>query len=184
LIYADPPYPDGVRSSPGKIYEDELLTDQEHTEVLDLLLAMPCKVMLSSYENDLYNRKLKHWRREQYHTVNRAGTRVVETVYLNFPEPAELHDYTHIGDDRRDRWRMEKRLRNWTGQLINMKPAERGAMLSRLSAAMDVFYSEARERERLESEALVRRAKVQEKKRRPTTPKKTSATAEETELFV
>jgi DNA adenine methylase len=181
LIYADPPYPDSVRSSPGKIYEDELLSDQEHAELCDLFLSLPCKMMVSSYENDLYNRKLKHWRKEQYATTNRAGTRVIETVYLNFPEPAELHDYSHVGDDRRERWRIEKRLRNWTGQLQAMRPAERGAMLSRLTEAMDAFYAEARAVEQQEAEALVRRAKAAEKKRRPIAPK-TASRPEQMEL--
>jgi DNA adenine methylase len=184
LIYADPPYRNADRSSPGRIYKYELLSDQEHAELLDLFLAMPCKVIISGYDNDLYNRKLRGWRREQYATVNRAGTRIIETAWLNFPEPAELHDYTHVGENRRDRWRMEKRLRNWTGQLKAMTWPERGAMLARLNDEVSELYASELERERKAAESLVRRAKVAERKLfRQVTPEKASSTAAEVELF-
>lgn len=146
LIYLDPPYPDAVRSTKGKIYEFEMLTEQEHAEFCSLVVAIPARVMVSGYDNELYNDMLKGWRKEQIPTSNRAGQKVIETVWLNFPEPVELHDYKHAGDDYRDRWRITKRLRNWTGQLKEMTPAERGAMLAQLSDAMEDFNQEGRER--------------------------------------
>lgn len=129
LIYADPPYLIESRSSKSKIYQFEMFDRREHVELLDLAAAAPCKVMISAYANGLYNRKLKNWRREEIPTTNRAGDRVIETVYLNFPEPFELHDYEHVGTDFRDRWRIEKRRRNWTRNWLAMPPLERYAIL-------------------------------------------------------
>lgn len=184
LIYCDPPYPNDVRSSKGPIYEFELMTGAEHAELCDLLLAIPCKVMLSGYENSLYNKKLKGWRKETIPTVNRAGNKVTETVWLNFPQPVELHDYSHVGADYRDRWRMTKRLRTWTGQLEAMQPAERGAMLKQLADAMEAFHAAGREREAAAADKLRRDAAKFEKVFKPAvTPKSALVAGESPELF-
>lgn len=186
VLYVDPPYPEDVRSCKKPIYKFELTAAAEHDELCSLLLAIPCKVILSGYDNDLYNDRLRGWRKETIPTVNRAGTRVIETVWLNFPEPVELHDYQHVGDNFRDRWRYEKRLRNWTGQLKAMRPAERGAMLQRLAEAMEEFHAEGRERDDKASASLVRKAKRFEKKFKAlgsVTPETASTPAEEQELF-
>lgn len=181
LIYADPPYPDDVRSTPGRIYEFELMAEAEHAELCDVLLSIPCKIMLSGYENELYNSKLKGWRKETIPTTNRAGHKVTETVWLNFPEPVELHDYEHVGDNFRDRWRFEKRLRNWTAQLIEMRPAERGAMIAKLGVAMDEFNAAGRAADAAATAKAMRRAKQFEAKLKPVqlaTPKSTLPPAE------
>lgn len=164
VLYADPPYPDSVRSSPGKIYEFELMAEKEHAELCDLLLSLPCKVIVSGYENELYNSKFKGWRKETINTTNRAGSRVIETVWLNFPEPVELHDYSHVGDNYRDRWRFEKRLRNWTGQLKAMRPAERGAMVEQLLQGIDAFNATGRAADVAAAGKLAKRAAKFEKK--------------------
>lgn len=188
VVYCDPPYPEDVRSCKKPIYKFELMAAAEHDELCSLLLALPCKVILSGYDNELYNDRLRGWRKESIPTTNRAGSRVIESVWLNFPEPVELHDYAHVGNDYRDRWRMEKRLRNWTGQLIDMKPAERGAMLERLAAAMDEHNAAGRERDAAATAKRIRKAAAAEKKlkastRRPTTPDPASKPAKEQELF-
>jgi len=61
LIYADPPYVLATRS--GRMYRHEM-TDADHTELLEALDAHPGPVLLSGYDNPLYNERLKHWRRD------------------------------------------------------------------------------------------------------------------------
>jgi len=185
LLYCDPPYPDGVRSSKGRIYKFELMAEAEHNELCSLLLAIPCKIILSGYDNDLYNDRLKGWRKESIPTTNRAGKRVLETVWLNFPAPVELHDYQHAGENYRDRWRIEKRLRNWTGQLERMTPAERGAMLERLAAGMEQFNAAGRLADDKATALTLKRAKAAEKdlKTGSVTPGSASPPATEQELF-
>lgn len=58
LIYADPPYLPSTRTQ--KMYGQEM-TEEEHVEMLDLLNAHPGPVVLSGYDNDLYNEKLLSW---------------------------------------------------------------------------------------------------------------------------
>jgi hypothetical protein len=157
----------------------------EHDELCSLLLALPCKVILSGYQNDLYDRRLKGWRKETINTTNRAGSRVVETVWLNFPEPVELHDYSHAGDDFRDRWRITKRVRNWTGQLKQMKPAERGAILTELAAVMAEFNAAGAVLDAKATAKTIKAARKAERalKSKSVTPKPAASTTTEPELF-
>lgn len=59
LIYADPPYLPETRTQ--KMYSHEM-TLSEHAEMLDILAEHPGPVVLSGYDNELYNVKLRGWR--------------------------------------------------------------------------------------------------------------------------
>ena len=60
LIYADPPYMPETRN--GGIYAHEC--DAEfHEKLLDALVKHKGSVVISGYDNDLYNNRLKDWRR-------------------------------------------------------------------------------------------------------------------------
>ena len=61
FIYCDPPYPISTRS--GRIYAHEM-TDQDHIELLELLLKHPGPAMISGYENEIYNNLLEGWHKE------------------------------------------------------------------------------------------------------------------------
>ncbi|SHN77469.1 DNA adenine methylase [Desulfitobacterium chlororespirans] len=80
LIYADPPYVLGTRT--GKQYKCEM-TDNDHREMLQALLDHPGPVILSGYENDVYNTILHGWHKESVNA--QAGYRkpVVETIWMN-----------------------------------------------------------------------------------------------------
>jgi DNA adenine methylase len=58
LIYADPPYLPSTRTQ--MMYGHEM-TEQEHIEMLDVLYAHPGPVVLSGYDNDVYNERLADW---------------------------------------------------------------------------------------------------------------------------
>lgn len=58
LIYADPPYLPSTRTQ--KMYGQEMSTE-DHVEMLALLLEHPGPVVLSGYDNDMYNDLLAHW---------------------------------------------------------------------------------------------------------------------------
>lgn len=58
LIYADPPYLMETRTQ--KMYAHEMTFD-EHVEMLDVLVSHPGPVVISGYENALYNRYLRGW---------------------------------------------------------------------------------------------------------------------------
>lgn len=60
FIYADPPYLHGTRKNYLYRYE---MTDNEHAELLKLLISHPGKVLLSGYENEMYNYYLSGWKK-------------------------------------------------------------------------------------------------------------------------
>jgi len=60
LIYADPPYPHGVRTQ--HMYGNEM-TDEDHLRLLKALLAHPGPVVVSGYTNEMYDDFLDGWKR-------------------------------------------------------------------------------------------------------------------------
>lgn len=81
FIYADPPYLTGTRKS--NLYKHEM-SDKDHEELLLLLLDHPGKVIISGYENDMYNNFLKGWHKEHKRTQAETGTIRVETIWMNY----------------------------------------------------------------------------------------------------
>jgi len=60
LIYADPPYLMETRTQ--KMYAHEMNVD-EHLELLDVLRSHPGPAVVSGYENALYDRQLRRWKK-------------------------------------------------------------------------------------------------------------------------
>lgn len=60
LIYADPPYPHGVRTQ--HMYGKEM-SDEDHVFLLTTLLAHPGPVVVSGYAHEMYDDTLSHWTR-------------------------------------------------------------------------------------------------------------------------
>ncbi len=77
LIYADPPYVLSTRSR--KQYRHEM-SDQDHVELLETLLQYTGPVMLSGYDNEIYNTYLSGWRKESIPA--RAENSLPRTEYL------------------------------------------------------------------------------------------------------
>jgi hypothetical protein len=130
LCYIDPPYLFDVRSSKRRIYAHEFGTEEEHAELLRLVVTLPCMVMLSGYRSEFYDRTLWKWRRAQFQTTNRAGARTLEVVWMNFPAPLELHDYRFLGKGFRERERIKRKRERWKAKLLRMPQLERHAILS------------------------------------------------------
>lgn len=133
FIYLDPPYVQEVRSNNKRMYDSEFSDWFSHEELLSYILTLGCNVMISGYEHPVYDSKLSGWRKVSFQGLSRGG-RTVETIWMNYPEPAELHDYRYVGDGYREREAIQKRQKNWIGQLRDMKPLHRKAMLARLNA--------------------------------------------------
>ena len=85
LIYADPPYVLGTRH--GKQYRHEM-TDQDHADLLDALKAHKGPVLLSGYDNPLYNDALCGWYREARTAYTQTMSKKTEVLWMNF-EPAD-----------------------------------------------------------------------------------------------
>lgn len=135
LVYADPPYLRAVRSCKRDYYRHELATEAEHLALLEFLRGLPCMVILSGYWSDLYTRELADWRTESFWTTNRRGRRVREWLWMNFPEPFELHDYRFLGDGWRERQRIRRKKTRHVNRLLSMPPLERAAVLAAIDEA-------------------------------------------------
>lgn len=85
LIYCDPPYIISTRH--GKQYWYEM-DDDGHDELLDVALAHKGPVLISGYDNSLYNDRLKGWHREEKISYSQIGSKKREVLWMNF-EPAE-----------------------------------------------------------------------------------------------
>lgn len=81
FIYADPPYLHGTRKN--YLYKFEM-QDVEHKALLDVLVKHPGKVLLSGYDNDMYNEMLWGWNKVQKVTRAEGGRARVETLWMNY----------------------------------------------------------------------------------------------------
>lgn len=87
FIYADPPYLLSTRK--GYLYEYEM-TEKEHIILLDVLLKHKGKVMISGYDNALYNNKLKNWYKAYKNTRAEGAVKRVEVVWMNYNPSNQL----------------------------------------------------------------------------------------------
>ena len=81
LIYCDPPYLPSLRKK--QIYAHETSEDY-HKELLRVLKKSKSKVVLSGYDNDLYNSELYDWHTEEKKTTAQMGLHRTEKIWMNF----------------------------------------------------------------------------------------------------
>jgi len=123
FCYLDPPYLLETRTSSNR-YQFEL-THEQHLQLLDKACRIPYMVAISCYDSALYSRKLKGWRKIQFQSQTRGGTRT-ETLYMNYPEPSpnQLHDPRFLGANFRDRERGKRRINTIKGKIERLEPLE------------------------------------------------------------
>lgn len=131
FIYIDPPYPMETRRSQRPIYKHEFTVEQ-HKELLALASTLKCNVMISSYQNKLYDSVLKKWRKLSFNAQTRAG-KAVETLYMNYTEPQALHDYKYLGKDYRERERIKNKTNRWIKRLHKLPDLEKKALISAIN---------------------------------------------------
>lgn len=133
LVYCDPPYLMETRSTRERIYRFEF-SDAEHERLLLLLRSLPCAVMLSGYRSPMYQFLLPWpaWRRIDFQAGTRGGART-ESLWMNFPERPERHDYRYHGADFRERERFKRKRLRWLAKLAAMPELDRLALLDALA---------------------------------------------------
>ena len=133
LVYCDPPYLFGTRASGRRgLYRHEFGEVEEHRALCARLQELPCAVMVSGYHSAEYDEWLRGWRRDRFRTTTRGGRTAWEYVWLNFPEPLELHDYRYLGQGYRERERIKRKKTRWARRWAEMPAQERYAILSAL----------------------------------------------------
>jgi len=136
LVYLDPPYPFETRSYQGKVYRHEM-TDDDHRRLLKVIKRIPARVIISSYWSKLYANALSDWRTVSFPTVKRNGERVEEWLWMNYPQPLELHDYSYVGEGFRERERIRRRLKRWVNNFRGMDAREAQAIAAALKQVSD-----------------------------------------------
>lgn len=129
FVYLDPPYLWATRRCARRYYRYEF-TDADHARLLDVIIGLPCKALISGYYSEMYADALQGWSVHTFEAATRAGRTATEYVWYNYPRPVELHDYRFLGDDRTERQRIKRKRDRWTRRLDQMPPLERFAVLS------------------------------------------------------
>lgn len=130
FVYLDPPYLD-VRN-----YYHDCLSEEDHRELCRLFCALPCPAALSGYHSEAYAAELHGVRFIEIPTVNRGGKACVEVLWCNYPPPVLLHDARFIGDSRRGRERIRRRVRNWRRNFRGMSSVEKQAVIEELQSEL------------------------------------------------
>lgn len=81
LIYCDPPYLQTLRKK--NLYKHELDEDY-HRRLLAALKKSKSKVVLSGYDNEIYNTELAEWSTDTVQTVVQMGKHRTEKLWMNF----------------------------------------------------------------------------------------------------
>lgn len=130
FVYCDPPYLLKTRSS-GRIYRHEM-TEAQHVELLAVLKRLPCPVAISGYYSSLYAESLQGWRHISFDAMTRGRRMGREYVWMNYPEPEALHDYAYLGNNKRQRERVRRKVETWAAGLARLPRLERQAILAKL----------------------------------------------------
>jgi DNA adenine methylase len=133
VIYCDPPYVFSTRQ--GRRYYTHEMTDEQHEALLYSLNFLNCDVLLSGVDSALYSARLKpnRWRCIRY-KVRWHNKTAVECLWMNFPEPVELHDWRFAGFTYRERFAMNRFVNRWFARIGLMPPRKRQFVLNQLAA--------------------------------------------------
>ena len=130
LVYADPPYPMAARNERNRYRHD--YDERDHAILLEVLVGLNCKVLVSGQLTPLYCERLAHWRRIEFKSGGRRGGRT-ETLWANFPESDSLHEPAKAGATFRDRERVKRRLATMRQKVERMNGAERSLFVEWLT---------------------------------------------------
>lgn len=83
LHYVDPPYLMGLWNKQDRKVYKNVLTDNDHIELLELLKTVKGYVVLSCYDNKIYRDILPDWHIEQKETINQKIQKRIETIFIN-----------------------------------------------------------------------------------------------------
>lgn len=131
FVFLDPPYHHSTRPKNTKLYNHEM-TDLEHILLLNNVLKLNCKVMISHPKCDLYEKTLKDWRKVEVKERYHQKTQIV-VLYMNYPEPKELQCYNYFGNDCWERQQMKRKLKGYTNKFSKMSVLEKNYILNELN---------------------------------------------------
>jgi site-specific DNA-adenine methylase len=132
LLYVDPPYLPETRRR-AKVYKCDYDV-HDHVRLLRILVSLPCMVLVSGYENALYDNTLQGWNKQTFQAKTHVDVRV-ETLWFNYEAPRLLHDSRYMGANFRQRQDSKRRLERLKEKVCAMDPCERAAFTTWLYEA-------------------------------------------------
>ena len=90
-------------------------------------------MLISGYWSPLYAAALHNRRTITFTANTRGGRPAREYLWMNYPPPTELHDYRYLGNEKRERERITRKVRTWSAGLLRLPQLEREAILSGIS---------------------------------------------------
>lgn len=91
LMYIDPPYLLSTRNK--RIYKHEM-NDQDHIDLMNAFLNHKAKIVLSGYDNEMYNDYLQGWQKQTRNVLAEGGKTATEVLWFNY----ELANQISFGD--------------------------------------------------------------------------------------
>ena len=87
FMYLDPPYLHGTRKN--YLYRHEM-DDYEHEDLLKEIISHPGRILISGYDNEMYNDYLHNWHKAYKTTVAEAGQKRTEILWMNYPMEQQM----------------------------------------------------------------------------------------------
>lgn len=87
FMYIDPPYLWGTRKK--YLYKHEM-DNEGHEELVKVLVKHPGKILLSGYDNALYNDYLSGWRKAYKRTAAENGLSRTEVLWMNYKQEEQI----------------------------------------------------------------------------------------------
>lgn len=85
LMYLDPPYLRSTRKS-GALYAVEMDL-AGHKQLLSMITQSRAKIIISGYDNDMYNDALTGWHKDRIVAQTTSAEKAEETVWMNYGPP-------------------------------------------------------------------------------------------------
>ncbi|WP_432328885.1 hypothetical protein ACRQ5D_10775 [Mucilaginibacter sp. P25] len=140
FIYIDLPYLFSTRKGQRPVYRFEA-DEFKHIAVIKATRALKhARVMFSHYPNDLYDEMLAGWQTFNFMSTTRKG-QVLERIYYNYELTDQLHDYSYIGEDFREREALSRVKKNFIRKLKRLDPQLRNAILQDLTSQKNALLA-------------------------------------------
>ena len=73
------------------------MADNQHEELLLTILQSKAKIIISGYENDMYNDYLKEWNKKSFQSNAEYGLKREEVIWFNFETDKQMNLFDFIG---------------------------------------------------------------------------------------
>lgn len=136
FVYMDPPYRHELRPNSTRLYGVYEMDDTDHQLLLSRARKVKYNCLISHYPDQMYDDYLHEWSTVDIDVMYNGYPRV-ERLYMNYPTPTELHEYTYLGADCWDRQRIKRKIQRRVNTLMKLPPLERNAIVEAIRSCTD-----------------------------------------------